>query len=179
MRKSLPMPFARTMCNCEMCSYYCKIMPGYLIPADLPRLMPEGAKMEDWAKSNLRASDGALVVKNGRQIWIRTLVPAHKEDGSCINLQADGSCGVHEVSPFGCAFFDSHMTDPEHATRSGWGLQLIYADWQVGGPYSMVWNMLNTLGLRSRPKDAIAKDKRQAAMGFFISELTKRITERA
>jgi len=36
------------------------------------------------------------------------LVLAAKPDGSCKFLSAEGACTIHDISPFGCAFFDGH-----------------------------------------------------------------------
>ena len=103
----------RTHCNCEVCTNNCRVMPGYLIPADLDRLTPAGADPFRWAESNLLASPGALVAKNGQMFRIPTLVPATKEDKSCTHLTAEGACGIHDVAPFGCAFFDCGPERPE------------------------------------------------------------------
>jgi hypothetical protein len=42
--------------------------------------------------------------------WFRvpSLVIAAKPDGSCKFLSAEGACTIHDISPFGCAFFDGH-----------------------------------------------------------------------
>ena len=99
----------RTRCACRDCQLNCRHMPGFLIPADLERMMPAGVDPFEWAENNLLASPGAVVVKGAELFRIHTLVPAVKEDGSCIHLtgsKRNGKCSIHSISPFGCAFFD-------------------------------------------------------------------------
>ena len=50
--------FDRTSCDCELCSCWCRIMPGFLVPADLQRLCPPDVDVMTWAKEHLRASQG-------------------------------------------------------------------------------------------------------------------------
>ena len=100
---------ARSSCACRDCQRNCRHMPGFLIPADLTRMIPPGADPFLWAEANLLASPGALVAKDGKLFRIPTLVPAVKADGSCIHLtggKRNGKCAIHEIAPFGCAFFD-------------------------------------------------------------------------
>lgn len=91
--------FPRTTCGCADCEVNCRYMPGFLIPADLERMIPEGADPFVWAEKNVLASPGALAMQGGKTFRIHTLVPATKKDGSCIHLAEDGRCLIHEVSP--------------------------------------------------------------------------------
>ena len=49
----------------------------------------------------VRHADGSA-----RFVKLPTITPAVKPDGSCVFLTAEGKCQIHEVSPYGCAFFD-------------------------------------------------------------------------
>jgi len=55
-------------------------MPGFLVPSDLDRMIPPTVNPLVWAESNLLASPGAKVMKNGLILRIHTLVPAVKKD---------------------------------------------------------------------------------------------------
>jgi hypothetical protein len=50
-RMSLPVRsefgFHRTKCACELCSFWCRVMPGFLVPSDLQRLCPPGEDLMD------------------------------------------------------------------------------------------------------------------------------------
>jgi len=117
----------RTSCACDACRSCCRFLPAWLIPADLERMIPSGADPFKWAELNLLASPGPLVAqvverlfgsqrepeKYERRLyrrWFRvpSLVLAAKPDGSCKFLSAEGACTIHDISPFGCAFFDGH-----------------------------------------------------------------------
>lgn len=118
---------ARTSCTCEACRRCCRFLSPWLIPSDLERLIPRGADPVEWAESNLLASPGPLVVQVvereirrrsrprncerqlvRRGLRVPSLVLAASPDGSCKFLTATGACSIHEISPFGCAFFDGH-----------------------------------------------------------------------
>jgi hypothetical protein len=54
--------FARTECACQACTRCCHHIPGYLIPADLDRIVSQttpGADLSSWAHQHLLASPGA------------------------------------------------------------------------------------------------------------------------
>jgi len=121
-------------------------MPGCLIPSDLERMAPRGdeAAILRWAEENLLASPGALVQQGDRRYHIPTLVPAVKPDGSCIHLTAEGRCAIHEVAPFGCAFFDCRV-DPGISAD---GMRLVARAHQSGALYTRIWEHLHRLGLR-------------------------------
>jgi len=118
-------------------------LPGFLIPADLDRMIPEDANPLAWAETNLQASPGAMVMKDGRKFRIPTLVMASKEDGSCIYFEKR-RCGIWENSPFGCAFFgcDAGM-EKEQLQLSHKGLVEVFK--VIGDPqslYSRIWEHL-------------------------------------
>jgi Fe-S-cluster containining protein len=85
------------------------------------------------------------VAFQGQPFRIPTIVPARQEDGSCV-FYAGGLCSIHDIAPYGCAFFDNHMGDTEANHRSGIGLSAILAD-GCGG-YGVLWQHLWDCGLR-------------------------------
>jgi hypothetical protein len=135
--------FRRTECACALCQVHCRHMPGTLIPADLARLCPPGQDLFAWAERHLRA----LVDKR-----YPALVPARGLGGSC-HWYFEGRCAVHEAAPFGCAFFDSHMTDSETERRSQAAVGAIQEDAAVKGSYYRVWLHLRRKGLVSEAGD--------------------------
>lgn len=138
--------FLRTVCACKECTTNCIFIPGYLIPADLARVVPDGISANEWAVQNLLASPGALVTNTAGHVFrIPTLVPARTPDGSCKFLNS-GKCDIHRDAPYGCAFF-GHMSDAEANHRSIQGLTAILHDMQ--GKYSQLWQFLWDAGLRA------------------------------
>jgi hypothetical protein len=121
-------------------------MPGFLIPSDLERLIPDGVDPFVWSEGHLRASFGSLVPSGGVMKWTPSLVPAKADSGSCHWLK-DGRCTVHENSPFGCAFLDQHMTDREAEKRSQAGRDARWDDFVTDGLYSQIWQHLSERGL--------------------------------
>lgn len=153
--------WTRTACACKACVRNCEVMPGFLIPADLDRMIPPFFKPLAWAETNLLASPGALVMKGLETFRIPTLVPKTKENGECVYLLPDRSCAIHQVSPFGCAFFDC---GPERGLLSHKGLTAVYRAWlfQPKSLYRQIWEHLFGLNLvqikaetlRARMRDA-------------------------
>jgi len=153
--------FKRTVCGCQECSRNCLFIPGYLIPADLQRLLPTDASKSEWAEKYLRASPGGLVLYQGKAFRIPTIVPARKDNGSCV-FHSEGNCTVHRVSPFGCAFFDNHMSDEEGDIRTRMGLASILEGFQSG--YGELWRHLWEKNLRvPGPEESRARMERAAA----------------
>jgi Fe-S-cluster containining protein len=56
----------------------------------------------------------------GRIVRIGTITPRQKPDGRCVFLDQDDRCLIHEVAPFGCAYFDPHMPKAEADKRSAY-----------------------------------------------------------
>ena len=113
--------FERTSCDCELCKVPCRHMPGAMIPGDLEAISDHlGVHMSGpWVEEHFRASEGPRVRYQG--VWFSvapSMVPAQKEDGSCVFLDDDGRCEVHPVAPFGCAYMDMHMGKEEADARS-------------------------------------------------------------
>jgi len=48
---------------------------------------------------------------------IGTIVTKKKADGSCVFLDEHDRCKIHPVAPFGCAYFDTHMSKAEGDER--------------------------------------------------------------
>ena len=140
--------FERTVCACSECAINCRFIPGYLIPADLERIAGHlGCEnLIEFALENLLASPGATVLERAQVRQIPTLVPARRSDGACKFLDTNNRCTIHEVSPFGCAFFDAHQSKAESDYRSGSGLVQIDRAWREDRPYSRLWLLLEALG---------------------------------
>jgi Putative zinc- or iron-chelating domain len=157
--------FCRTQCDCLECTRSCHHIPGYLVPADLERMhqhLAPDQNLHAWAKQQLLASPGALVLRHDQMARIHTVVPARRLDGACIFLTESGQCAIHAVSPFGCAFFDSHMRHQEADRRSIRGLQAIIDAWNAGEPYARVWVFLAGNGLVA-PSPEVARQQLKRA----------------
>jgi hypothetical protein len=114
-------------------------MPGFLIPADLERMIPTDTDPLQWAEANLLASPGAIVAKEGELFRIPTLVMATKPDGSCI-YYVKRRCQIWETSPFGCAFFG--CGSQHHELLSEKGLFAVLRAWRKPSLYTRIWNHL-------------------------------------
>jgi hypothetical protein len=145
--------FHRTVCGCAFCQAPCRHIPGSLDVSDLPRLCPPGQDVFAWAERHLRALAGRPVP---------TLVPARQANRHC-HWFYNGRCAVHDTAPFGCAFFDQHMTEAEIARRSAATLQARREDASQNGLYYRVWAHLCRRGLISPPGDrsALAEEVHQ------------------
>jgi Fe-S-cluster containining protein len=157
--------FKRTVCACSECAINCRFIPGYLIPADLERIAGHlGCKnLIEFALEHLLASPGATVLERGQVRQIPTLVPARRGDGACKFLDANNRCTIHEVSPFGCAFFDAHQSKAESDYRSGSGLVQIDRAWQADHLYARLWLLLDALG-KVGPSPVAARARLQQAL---------------
>ncbi len=153
--------FERTPdCSCDSCVGNCKTQPGYLIPADLPRIVQEVRKQSclpslspsGIVRMYLEPGKGALVGRRGEMYRLDTIRPARRPDtGHCIFLKND-KCMIHEVSPYGCAFFKCNDNGPEEQARRIQGLTVIANDARDNGPYSLAYQML--YAEKGLPKDA-------------------------
>jgi len=153
--------FRRTSCGCELCKVHCRHLPGALDPSDLPRLCLPDHDIFTWAEQHLRA----LTDKP-----YPTLVPARQQNGHC-HWYFDGKCAVHDVAPYSCAFFDSHMEDDEVHRRVETTAAVIRRDAAADGLYVRVWRHLCGKGLIARPADRTALFRElheiRARMGLF------------
>jgi hypothetical protein len=124
-------------------------MPGNLIPDDLGRMIPAGADPLAYARQYLRASEGPLVLVRGQPLRVGTLVPATRDGGTaCIHFKG-GLCAIHEVAPFGCAYFHCRMTQHEGDVLSRKGLIRIMEAHQNRDLYGRLWTALWEEGLRT------------------------------
>ncbi len=157
--------FERTACACSECAINCRFIPGYLIPADLDRIAGHlgSENLIEFALEHLLASPGATVLDRGQMRQIPTLVPARRNEGACKFLDANNRCTIHEVSPFGCAFFDAHQSKAESDYRSGSGLVQIDRAWREDRPYSRLWLLLEALG-KVGPSPVAARARLQQAL---------------
>lgn len=133
--------FKRTKCDCWECSIHCKFMPGSLAPADVNRMhkaIAPNMTVYEFADQYLLASPGATLRIAGTDYEIPSLVPRANPDMSCIFLN-EGRCSIHAVSPYGCAFFDGHMSDEEGNRRSKTELLDVLAG---TGPDQVLYKML-------------------------------------
>lgn len=133
--------FERTRCGCEYCRIPCRHMPGALDPSDLERLCPDGADLFEWAEEHLRA----LTHRS-----YPVLVPARQKNGHCHWL-AFGNCAVHEDSPYGCAFFDTHMSNEDADRRGAPAIAARQKSAKENGLYYRVWRHLRDKGLIGDP----------------------------
>ena len=68
------------------------------------------------------ASPGAMVRDHYGEVYrVGTITPRfdrHKK--RCVFLDDDERCTIHEVAPFGCAYFDTHMSHRTAAPMAAW-----------------------------------------------------------
>jgi hypothetical protein len=112
----------------------------------LPRLCPPGHDVFTWAEQHLRA----LTDKP-----CPTLVPARQANGHC-HWFFGGRCAVHATAPFGCAFFDIHMSGAEADRRAAATMQARREDAARDGLYYRVWLHLCRKGLTAPSGDRAA-----------------------
>lgn len=118
-------PFARSICACDADRAFCKRQPAHLIPSDIDRI---AARLPDVNPAEyLCASKGAVImdVVTTTLIRIPTITPASDDTGRCVFLTADERCAIHDVAPFGCAYFSVHENHEDGTRRSLWGLKEI------------------------------------------------------
>lgn len=152
----IPSTIQRTSCACPDCAAGCKSMPGCLIPGDLEKIQEfVGDHSGEFILNNFLASPGptALRIDNGvvTKLSCPTIVPAQREDGSCVFLDENSLCRIHEVSPFGCGYCDDHMSDAQADMRSKFAVTAQLNSHKVGARYSQVWLLLHSLGLVATP----------------------------
>ena len=129
--------FDRTQCDCELCRVPCRHIPGFLTIGDLEHLCPPDREMLVWAEEHLRAIT---------EQPFPNLIPAQKANGHCHWLSR-GRCAVHAHSPYGCAFFDAHLTKAEIEPRLAAAIKAMKADAARKGLYYRVWMHLQAKGL--------------------------------
>lgn len=125
-------PFERTSCACAGCVACCKRQPGPLVTGDFERIAAfiaerDGITLsaaEDALRRQLWASPGSVVkdLSTGATRRIGSITPRFKK-GRCVFLNENDRCNIWAVSPFGCAFFDTHMPREMSNERSVWAAQ--------------------------------------------------------
>lgn len=121
--------FTRTVCACQQCTACCKRQPGSLAHGDFDRIVDWWAEKQkcdrevafQQIKAQLWASPGALVLDTSDMVTRRigTITPRMRK-GRCVFLNKDDRCTIHEVAPFGCSHFDTHMSKSTAHPRSLW-----------------------------------------------------------
>jgi len=122
------MRWKRSHCACWKCRAFCKFMPGRLIPRDLKRIREFLGVTDEVLDESLAASPGPLMENTltGKQFRMAVVVPATKEDGSCVFLDEKEQCRVHAVAPFGCGYFDGCKVDEEKGEdKQRWSLSKV------------------------------------------------------
>lgn len=106
-------------CSCIQCVSACRNDPGRLVPADLPALASllnitvVELSIKYLVKIPFRGKEGiyalAPVKLKGKRLLAApgTIVPAYytSEKGTCIFLDENGLCTVHEAKPFECSAY--------------------------------------------------------------------------
>jgi len=120
-------PFVRTTCDCKTCVRCCKDQPGPLIPGDFERIAEHLGETPEEAKEHFWASPGALVKDSatGQVIRVGTITPKRvktERGRRCVFLDENDRCRVHGVAPFGCAYFDTHMSNETAHKRGIWAV---------------------------------------------------------
>lgn len=119
-------PFGRVVCDCEECTDCCRHQPGPMVPGDMHRIVTFLGRdlSTPTARELFVASPGALLARpNGETYQVGTITPRADATGRCAFLTPDDRCSIHEVSPFGCAYFDTHMPPWEANRRSAWAVR--------------------------------------------------------
>ena len=114
-----PHNFSRTTCACAECVKCCKRQPGPLAPGDYKRIQERLGATDAEMESMFCASPGALVKTATRTVRVGSIVPRYRR-GRCVFLDDKDRCRIHEVAPFGCAYFDTHMSGVTAMPRSVW-----------------------------------------------------------
>lgn len=125
-------PFERTACSCKLDVQNCYDVPGPLHCGDFERITAALGITRTEALTYFRRSERSRVGKmlpGGKLLMttVPTIVPA-KRNNRCIFLGHKDRCTIHHVAPFGCAYFDVHMSAEEGHARSAWHLRQVMAN---------------------------------------------------
>lgn len=166
----------RTECSCEACQVGCRSMPGFLALGDLEKIIDyfKPGDAGEFICSNFVASEGAKVGKwNDRgtmdMFEIKTITPAQWSNGECVFYSA-GKCGIHPVSPFGCACIDTHQDRAQADSLIHPALAELCADQERGGRYSRIHAALVAAGRVARPRS-----ERRVAFEALYAKATARM----
>jgi Fe-S-cluster containining protein len=130
-------------------------MPGHLLPGDAERIAEHlGLPVEEFVRTYLAASKGSLVkitIEDGTYHTARfpTLVPKFQPDGTaCIFLDHENRCTIHAVSPWGCGYFDLHMSNADCDERCHFSTVALILD---NGDYRRLVQLAKKLGRTVAP----------------------------
>ncbi len=162
----IPADMQRTSCACKNCIAGCKTKPGCLAPGDLERIQEfVGDTSPEFVLSHFLSSEGAKCLKkiNGTVyiFHVPSIVPAQKPDGSCIFLDEQERCTIHPVSPFGCAYHDTHMQAVEADRRMQFCVTEQIKAHYSGEPYAQMQQFLDDNGRRAVPLNQRAEAMRK------------------
>lgn len=153
-----PHNFTRTTCACARCVRCCKEQPGPLAPGDFERIVEHFREHEQLTheqaerkvRKQLCAAPGALVHEflTLNTVRVGSITPRSRK-GRCVFLTENNRCSIHEVAPFGCAYFDPHMPDEVADPRSVW-----LAEQQATEQYQQ---LRDTLQLADNYREELAK----------------------
>lgn len=151
-------------------------MPGSLIPGDLEKIVAHTGRgaTDAWVKQHFLTSEGGKVAgripHDGEMVTVvfsvPTIVPAQQEDGSCVFLDTQGRCTIHEVAPFGCAYHDTHMNAAIGHERSIYAIRQQVEAHQQGTAYSKWCEVLAAAGSVAPPLQ-----QRRSAFQAMLAEI--------
>lgn len=143
--------YERTTCSCPSCRTCCIYKPGMLSPYDMQMYWDKFPDMD--ASKFFEASEGAVVVVQGAVHRIPTIVPRLMDapQGCVFRHQETGLCTIHEDAPYGCGWFDVHMSEEESTERARAVLIEIAKDFNMSGIYSLTWIALKHSGCVAAP----------------------------
>ena len=120
-RPEVPVDFNRTKCACSRCVACCKRQPAAIVLEDWERIKKKLLTDDEGMRKKFWASPGALVkdTLTGETRRIGSITPRYSH-GKCIFLDENDRCRIHDVAPFGCSYFDTHMTAFDGHPRSVW-----------------------------------------------------------
>ena len=151
------MELKRTKCDCMICKKNCMVIPGYLIPEDISviqKYLNDSQLTIDFCKTYFLASPGALVMKENKIFRIPTIVPTRRKNSYCLFFDNNEKCLIHEVSPFGCRYFDHSQSKQEGDKISIIGLNKIIQS-QF---YREIWFELKKCGLIGKNPENLRKE---------------------
>jgi len=117
-------PFEPTVCSCKIDRENCQRQPGHLIPGQLTEILERLGESPADAGKWFWNSPGMVLSKAGRIFRLRTITPRFAH-GKCVFYE-NGLCRIHEIAPFGCRYFDAHMSANEGQRRAAWGAVQIF-----------------------------------------------------
>ena len=82
---------------------------------------------------------------------IPSIVPRQRDDGRCVFLNDQNLCEIHEVSPYGCAYHDSHRPKAEADKISLYAIHEQARGNEPGESYGEWHALLTALGRTATP----------------------------